>query len=98
MESLSIEISNSDVKNIIFNIFYLPSDEDLEVCENYFQSILSNNSIKNKSVILAGDFNINVLNFEQNKNFQNFFNLMFQFGLVPTINKPTRVTNLRLII
>ena len=98
IESFSIEISNSDVKNIIFNIFYLPSDEDLEVCENYFQSILSNNSIKNKSVILAGDFNINVLNFEQNKNFQNFFNLMFQFGLVPTINKPTRVTNLRLII
>ena len=24
---------------------------------------------------------------------QNFVNLMFQFGLVPTINKPTRVTN-----
>ena len=30
--------------------------------------------------------------FEQNK-VQNFFNLMFQFDLVPTINKPTRVTN-----
>ena len=44
-------------------------------------------------MIFAGDFNINVLDFEQNKNVQNFVNLMFQFGLVPTINKPTRVTN-----
>ena len=44
-------------------------------------------------MILAGDFNINVLDFEQNKKVQNFVNLMFQFGLVPTINKPTRVTN-----
>ena len=44
-------------------------------------------------MILAGDFNINVLDFEQNKKVQNFVNLMFQFGLIPTINKPTRVTN-----
>ena len=44
-------------------------------------------------MILAGDFNINVLDFEKNKKVQNFVNLMFQFGLVPTINKPTGVTN-----
>ena len=44
-------------------------------------------------MVLAGDFNINMLGFEQNKKVQNFVNLTFQFGLVPTINKPTRVTN-----
>ena len=33
-ESLSIEISNSDVKNIL-DIVYRPPDGDLEVCENY---------------------------------------------------------------
>ena len=93
IESLSIEISNNDIKNVTFNIVYRPSDGDLEVCENYFQSILSNNSIKNKSVALAGDFNINVLDFEQNKKVQNFVNLMFQFGLVLTINNPTIVKN-----
>ena len=93
IESLSIEIRNNDVKNIIFNIVYRPPDGDLEVCESYFHSILSRNSIRNKSVILAGDFNINVLELEQNKKVQNFVYLMFQFGLVPSINKPTRVTN-----
>ena len=93
IERLSIEISNNDIKNIIFNIVYRPLDGDLIVCEDYFQSILSNNSIKNKIVILAGDFAINVLEFEQNKKVHNFVNLMFQFGLVPAINKATKVTS-----
>ena len=44
-------------------------------------------------MILEGDFNINVQDFEENKKVKNFVNLMFQFGLVPTTNKPTRVTN-----
>ena len=44
-------------------------------------------------MILAGDFSINMLYFEQNKKVENFVNLVFQFGLVPTMNKPTRVTN-----
>ena len=45
-----------------------------------------------KNILLAGDFNINLFQFEQNKTFQNFIALMFQFGLVPTTNKPTRIT------
>ena len=42
--------------------------------------------------MLAGDFNANLLHFEQNKKVQNFINLTFQFGLVPTTNKPTGIT------
>ena len=44
-------------------------------------------------MILAGDFKINVMSFEQNQKLQHFVNLIFQFGLVTTINKPTRVSN-----
>ena len=44
-------------------------------------------------VILVGDFDINVPEFDQNKKVQNFVKLMFQFSLVPTINQPTRATN-----
>ena len=54
IESLSIEIRNNNVKNIIFNIVYRPPDGDLEVCKSYFHSILSHNSIRNESAILAG--------------------------------------------
>ena len=37
---------------------------------------------------LAGDFNINALDYEQNKKVQSFFNLMYQYNMMPTINKP----------
>ena len=72
---------NNNIKNIIFYIVYCPPDWDLEVCENYFERIFSNNSIRDKSVVLAGDFNINVLNFEQNEKVKNFVNLLFQFDV-----------------
>ena len=45
-----------------------------------------------KLFFLAGDFNINLLDFETNKKVQSFVNLMFEFSMIPTINKPTRVT------
>ena len=42
--------------------------------------------------MLAGDFNLNLRHFEPNKKSKNFINLIFHFGLVPTANKPTRIT------
>ena len=41
---------------------------------------------------MAGDFNMNLLNFEQNKKVQNFVNIMFGYSTMPIKNKPTRVT------
>ena len=41
---------------------------------------------------MVGDFNINILDFNESKIVQNFVNLMFRHGLIPTINKPTCVT------
>ena len=35
---------------------------------------------------------LNLLHLERNKNVQNSINLMFKFGLIPTTNKPTRIT------
>ena len=41
---------------------------------------------------MAGDFNMNLLEFEQNKKVQNFLNILFGHSMMPVINKPTRVT------
>ena len=60
--------------------------------ENYFKSSLSKREISHNDVILAGDFKINLLGFGANKIVQNFVNLMFRFGMIPIINKPTRGT------
>ena len=50
----------------------------------YFQNL--------KNIVLAGDFNINYLDFETNKNVQDFLNLMFRYSVIPLTNKPKRVT------
>ena len=41
---------------------------------------------------MAGDFNMNLLDFEQNKKVQHFLKIMFGYSMMPVINKPTRVT------
>ena len=58
----------------------------------FSKKILSDSTTVNKTFFLAGDFNINLLDFQTNKKVQSFVNLMFGFSMIPTINKPTRVT------
>ena len=92
IESLSIEILNSQTRNTIFNHVYKPSDGNLHVCKTFFKKILSESAAVSKTFFLAGDFNINLLSFETNKKIQSFVNLMLESSMIPTINKPTSVT------
>ena len=41
---------------------------------------------------IAGDFNINILDHDKCSKVHNFLNLLYQNGMIPTRNKPTRVT------
>ena len=57
------------------------------------KSILSKTTQpKKRWYLLIGDFDINLLDFDKNKKVQSVVNLMFLFGMIPMINKPTRVT------
>ena len=46
----------------------------------------------NKLFCAAGDFNLNVLDYNKNEKVTKFLNLTSEYGFVPVINKPTRVT------
>ena len=93
IESLSSEMMNSQTRNIIFSVVYRPPAGNLIVYETFFKKILSDSATVIKSFFLAGDFNINLLNLETNNKVQSFVNLMFEFSMIPTINKPITVTN-----
>ena len=41
---------------------------------------------------IAGDFNLNLLDYEKCKKVHEFINLIYENSMIPTINKPTRVT------
>ena len=79
-------------KNIILNTIYSPPYGDMKQCETHFKDLFSKNGKNMKNIVLAGDFNINFLDFETNKNVQDILNLMFRYNMIPLTNKPTRVT------
>ena len=88
---MSIEVCKGRTRNAIFNVVYRPPNGDAKISEQFCKDLFSNNSKNLKNTILAGDFNINALDYEQNKEGQSFFNLIYQCNMIPTINKPTRV-------
>ena len=92
IESLFSEIMSSQTRNIIFSVVYRPPDGNLIVYETFFKKILSDSAIVIIIFFLAGDFNINLLDLKTNNKVQSFVNLMFEFSMISTINKATRVT------
>ena len=90
---LCVKAQNKNSKNIVLNLVHCPPNGDHRDLENYLKSSLSQNGkFRTKMLTLAGDLNINLLDFVAKKKVQNFVNLMLRFGMIPTINKPTRVT------
>ena len=92
VECLCLEISTKTTKKLILSLNYLSPNGDTTLFEKHMKSILFKNEANEKEVILTGDFNMILLGFDKNKKVQSFVNLMFRFGMIPTINKPTRVT------
>ena len=61
----------------------------LKQFKQHLNKTVSTNDISKKEVIIAGNFNMNLLDFEQNKKVQNLVNIMFGLSMIPIINKPT---------
>ena len=92
IELLSPEITNKISKKIILNLTYRPPNGDIKEFEKQLNKILSTIDILKKEVVMAGDFNMDMLDFKQDKKVQNFLNVMFRHSLIPVINNLTRVT------
>ena len=90
IESISLEIINKKRKNPIVTNVYRPPNGKIKPFKNFFKNLFSRH--KRSVFYFAGDFNLNLLDYETNTKVKNFFNLMFSFNLIPVINKVTRVT------
>ncbi len=92
VESTFIEIDRPGFKNIVVGIVYRPPDQDVNVFNDFIDSVLTCASKNQKSIYLMGDFNINLLNEDVHLPTNNFINIMSTYSLYPTITKPTRIT------
>ena len=91
-ESLVIEIINEKSKNIIVNTTYRQPDGNIKSFKTQIKKFFDLTAKENKKLFLLGDYNINCLNYDTNANVRNILNLYFSHGMIPVINKPTRVT------
>ena len=48
---------------------------------------------QNKTIFLVGDMNINILNYANHTDTNNFVDLLYSKGMYPLITKPTRITS-----
>ena len=56
------------------------------------EETLSKISTEEKEIYICGDFNIDLLKMDSNKNYKYFYDLMCSYGFSPKIIQPTRVT------
>ena len=82
-------------KSLCYNIrkYLCTNNYDIETLAIEIENKRSKNIILNVIYrLLVGDFNINVLDFENNQKVEKCLNQMFSHNMILTINKPTRVT------
>ena len=92
VESLSIEILFHKERNTLINLLYRPLKDVIEPFERFLKEILKKAKDNLKPFHIAGDFYLNILDHDKCSKVHNFFNLLYENGTIPIINKPARVT------
>ena len=86
IESLFVEIQ------IPNGTIYRPVNQNVEAFLDKFNSIMSIISKENNHCYLMGDFNSNLLHYENHIPTQEFMNSLFSHLFLPLINRPTCLT------
>ena len=71
---------------------YHHASSDLDNFGDYLHEILSNPAVSNKQVLILGDFNVNLLNYNSHTSTTNFVNFLFSKQFLPYIVHPSRVS------
>jgi len=99
-ESIFAEVWPTPNKRIIVASVYRPnvnhptlsSSEQFSQFSEYLLNILSDFSASNTQVILFGDFNLDALKYNINNQVTEYIDLLFSFGYLQIVMKPTRCT------
>ena len=91
-EYLAVESLRNKDKNIIFSCVYRPPRAISQIFLDNTKVLVNKFKGQEKQIFLAGDFNINSLDYSRKTVVCDFFNLAFQNSIFPVINRPRRVT------
>ena len=90
-ESVFIELkAQNNGRTIIGAIYRPPGGNFIKFNEEYDSMLTKLIGKKNKNIVIAGDFNINLLNHSHHSETENFLNIMYAHKMLPAIKRPTR--------
>ena len=83
------------IEIIIGNIYRPPRMLREQILQfiNEFASVIQSLKNNNKHIVIAGDFNLNLLKINQNELCSDFLDLLMTYGMYPQITLPTRLTD-----
>ena len=82
IESIGVELLHEKRRNILFNVVYGPPSSKIEPFENFSKILFNKTKISNKNYHIAGDFSLNLLDYDKNKKVRDFLNLIYQNGMI----------------
>ena len=91
-ETIWVEIKQKKSKNILCCCAYRHPDTDVEEFKDHLEKVFQKISKENKLIYLMRDFNFDLLNYETDTGTAGFVNSIVQFGFLPLIHQPTRIT------
>jgi hypothetical protein len=92
-ESVFVEIVKSAKRKQIVGCIYRAPDQDLDLFNHSFECLLHEINSERAEYLLAGDFNINLLNCNTHDETENFLTNIFSNASLPLITRPTRFTS-----
>ena len=94
LESTFVEIINPKKSNIVIGCLYKhPNMDVLDFKNNYFSQIFEIVSKEQKQVFLLGDFNVNLLDYNDHQPTNDFLDSLASNSFIPYILLPTRTTS-----
>ena len=93
LETVFVEIIFPNKANLIVGCIYRHPCMTISEFNDVISPLLQQISIENKTVILLGDFNIDLIKCSTDMNTSEFFNLVSSHNLLPFITLPTRITD-----
>ena len=94
-EAVWIELINKNHKNIICGSLYRHPHDTVDLYNDflsYLESCISKITKEGKTIYLCGDFNSDLLKYDNTNNYKKFYDLLSSYGIFPMILLPTRVS------
>ena len=93
-ESVWLEIKVKKGKNVVIGCIYRhPHYKNLDDFSDYMEEIFAKLNKEKKQIYLAGDYNIDLLQYDNNTKCRDFYNLITSNGFLPLITQPTRFSD-----